>query len=257
MSGGELLESLRAGDGSEAWKRFLERYSSLILRVAAQFETEADLRSDCFVFVCDKLSDNGFRRLLQYEPEGPASFRSWLNVVVANLCIDWKRHKDGRARAFRSIQKLSPLEQMVFKFRFLQGLNRAACLASLQPSFPGLTEQQVSNAIAQVNTTLSQNQQWRLSVRHAETLSLNELQACEPADHAPGPEQSADNHEREAKLREALATMAPRQRLLIRLRYQQELSLKEIARLTRLGDPFRARRELQKALAELRRLIDD
>jgi len=52
-------------------------------------------------------------------------------------------------------------------------------------------------------------------------------------------------------LRQALARLTPHQRLLIKLRYQQDLSLKEVARLTRLGDPFRARRHIQAALDQL------
>jgi transcriptional regulator with XRE-family HTH domain len=41
--------------------------------------------------------------------------------------------------------------------------------------------------------------------------------------------------------------------LLLRLRYEQDLTLEEVARLVGLGDPYRAHREIQAAVAELGR----
>jgi RNA polymerase sigma factor (sigma-70 family) len=54
-------------------------------------------------------------------------------------------------------------------------------------------------------------------------------------------------------IQEALQRLAPRQRLLLRLRYEQDLTLEEVARLVGLGDPYRAHREIQAAVAELGR----
>ena len=56
-------------------------------------------------------------------------------------------------------------------------------------------------------------------------------------------------------LEAAMARLRPRQRLLIRLRYQQELTLEEIARLTGLPDPFRANRQIQAALEALAEIV--
>jgi DNA-directed RNA polymerase specialized sigma24 family protein len=58
------------------------------------------------------------------------------------------------------------------------------------------------------------------------------------------------------RLERALRGLQPQQRLLLKLRYQQELTLREIARLARLGDPFKARREIQKALKALKALLE-
>ena len=59
------------------------------------------------------------------------------------------------------------------------------------------------------------------------------------------------------RLEAALARLSARDRLLIRLRYQQNLTLKEVARLARLGDPFRARRRIQAALKLLTEFLGD
>ena len=57
------------------------------------------------------------------------------------------------------------------------------------------------------------------------------------------------------RLERAMAQLPPRQRMLLKLRFQQDLTLKETARLARLGDPFKARREIQKALQRLESLL--
>ncbi len=49
----------------------------------------------------------------------------------------------------------------------------------------------------------------------------------------------------------AMARLEPRQRLLLQLRFQQDLTLEEVARLTRLNDSFQVRREIEAALAAL------
>ena len=253
----ELLAQLKSRGRNKAWKQFLEVYSPVIMHIAGQYEYERGGLHDCYLFICEKLSDNDFHRLISFEPEGSASFRSWLNVVIANLCIDWRRHKRGRMRPYKSISKLPLFDQAVFKNMFQQQLSLQACFASMQTDFPELTESQLNKAVSRINERLTQRQRWLLSTRHEEMVSLDHADTGDPslktAEPGPGPEQSTALIQKQEKLQQALARLSPRQRLLIKLRYQQELSLKEVARLTRLGDPFRARRHIQAALIELAR----
>ena len=48
-----------------------------------------------------------------------------------------------------------------------------------------------------------------------------------------------------------MARLEPRQRLLLQLRYQQDLTLTEVAQLIGLSDPFKAKRQIDAALAAL------
>lgn len=229
------------------------------MRVAAQYESDRDRINECYLFVCEKLSDNGFRRLLQYQPGSTARFRTWLNVVIANLCIDWGRAQRGRPRPFTSIGALPGLEQAVFRCRFQQGLNFNACLAALQPDFPDLDESRLHRAVQRVSAALTPRQHFLLSVNRGGTVSLDDSETQMAIGQVPdqqvGPEAHAASIEARERLQLALGKLGARHRLLLELRYEQELSLKEIARLLRLGDPFRARREVQSALAELERLF--
>lgn len=257
----ELFAGLRSPAPDKAWKQFLEIYSPTIMLVAGQYEHHRDRLNDCYLFICEKLCDHGFRRILSYQPEGSASFRSWLNVVIANLCIDWRRHLRGRARPFKSIRALPVFDQMVFKYRIQQRMSPHACLAAMQPQFPDLTEPQLASAVSHINAMLTSRQHYLLSTQQTETVSLDqtgpEAGPDEPAEPGPGPEKSTHFAQKQERLEQALGELSPSQRLLLRLRYEQGLSLKEVARLMRLGDPFRARRQIQCALDELEQQLKD
>ena len=68
----------------------------------------------------------------------------------------------------------------------------------------------------------------------------------------PTPEALALDAEDRVRLAEAMQRLAIQPRLVLRLRFEQDLSLKEVARLTGLAGPQGAAREVERALAELR-----
>ena len=230
LSSGELLAGLRSSESSKAWKQFLDTYSPTIKHIASQYEHDRDRLSDCYLFICDGLSDNSFHRLLSYQPEGSANFRSWLKVVIANLCIDWHRLQYGRPRPFKSISRLSSYDQLVFKYRFQQRMSFSVCLETLLPQFPDLNEVQLAGAVNRINTMLTPSQHRHLEMQHATTVSLSHTESgrytFEPDEPAPDPEKSAIMKQDQDKLQQALTSLSSHHRLLIRLRYQQELSLK-------------------------------
>ena len=133
-----ILARLRSPVGDAAFARFLDMYSPLIMQVSRQYAFDSNRLNECFLFVSEKLSANNFHRLVSYKPEEAASFRSWFNVVIANLCIDWRRHRRGRPRLFKSILQLSSFDQSVFRHRFQQRLSIDACLETLRGHFPEL-----------------------------------------------------------------------------------------------------------------------
>ena len=75
-----LLGQLRSREPSDAWTTFLANYSPLLLDVVHLFERDADAAADCYLFVCEQLSRDNFKRLLRFRPNGPASFPTWLHV---------------------------------------------------------------------------------------------------------------------------------------------------------------------------------
>jgi RNA polymerase sigma factor (sigma-70 family) len=258
----ELLERLSSGRVDAAWSEFLARYSALIMHVIRRYEADHERATECFMHVCGALSDDRFRKLLSFRPGGPARFRTWLMAVAANLCVDWRRREQGRPRTLRCVARLPELEQQVYRCLYLHGMSRTQCRRVLLPRYPELTEQQVADINAHLFGLLTPRQRWRLSMRSPEVapvVSIAEYEddgdAWELADPGAGPDELTDETQQRRQLEEALAQLPEDQRLLLRLRYEQDLTLAEVARLTRQPDPFRANRQIHAALEALGRLM--
>jgi RNA polymerase sigma factor (sigma-70 family) len=250
----ELLCKLKSADSWDAWTEFLNRYASLIYQTANQFEFEQDRKNDCFLFVSEKLSQDGFKRLLKYKPTRKASFRNWLITVVFNLCIDWHRKEFGRASLAPSISALPAFDQLVYRYNFEQGLTTNDCLQLLSADFPDVTGQQLSQAIARIHRMLSPRQRWQIRVRLQRKQRSGERRLQE-VDQLPSPESDplvmAQESQQIEALQSALEALTDRQRLILHFRFHDGLTLKQIAQFAELGDSNRVWREIQEALQAL------
>jgi RNA polymerase sigma factor (sigma-70 family) len=259
-----LLERLSSGRVDSAWREFLARYSSLIMHVVRRHEADGEPATECFIYVCGALADDGFSRLRSFRSDGPARFETWLMAVVSNLCVDWRRKAQGRVRPLRSVSRLSELDQQVYRCIYVRGMSRAQCLGVLLPRYPDLTEQQVAEINGRLFALLTPRQRWQLSVRKPAlkpTPWSEESEDDDPTwqleEPGAGPDQLAEAGEEQRLLQDALAQLQPEQRLLLRLRYEQDLTLADVARLTDQPDPFRANRRIQGALKALAELLRD
>lgn len=255
-----ILSGLRSRLAQDAWAAFLESYSALILQVVHSFERDPDHVSDCFLFVCEQLSRKRFRRLRSFRPQGRARFSTWLRAVVRNLCLDWHRKEFGRHRVLQSVARLPALEQDLFRGLYQQGLSLDEAFAQLRTSYPTLTKNQLDEAEKRIRDRLSPRQLWLLSRRLPRVVPLeNGPDQIEPSQHqdipdlGPNPETLADFGERQAALSAALSRLSAQDRLLLRLRFEQELTLQEVARIARLGDAQKADRRLREILERLRK----
>src|SRR5258705_5591995 len=113
-----LLTELRSGLPYYAWTAFLTTYSGLIYGVIHMFAHEPDHTADCFLFVCEKLAENNYRRILAFKPDGKARFTTWARAVVRNLCLDWHRSQFGRKQVFSSVAARSGVDQEIFRAAF-------------------------------------------------------------------------------------------------------------------------------------------
>ena len=256
----EILGRLDSDAYQAAWSDFLAASSPVILQVVRLFERDDDRVSDCFLFVCEQLSHNRFRRLRKFKPEGKASFFTWLRSVARNLCRDWRRQRLGRPRIFRSVSRLSTLDQEVFRRVHQQGMTLSETRYALDILFPKLTEARIAESVERIERCLSSRQRWLLSTRQVRLQPLTSPSSEEgrPIEQeipnpGPDPETVAELRERRAALTHALSQLSKSERLLLRLRYEQELSLAEVARLAKLSNAQQADRRIRKALEALRK----
>jgi len=253
----QLFDQLGSPESEEAWSRFLEEYGTLIFQTVRHFEQNPDDVADCFQFICEQFVKDSFRRLRRFQPDGPAIFSTWLRAVVRNLCLDWHRKQFGLRRVFRSIERLSPLEQEIFRCVHEHALDEQETLVSLAPHFPQLTSETLSEAIKTINQELTGNQRWLLEAR-----SRHKAGAGEPGngnhpvgdavDSRPSPEFEAIQNERRAKVERALKKLSKADKLLIRLRFEEDLTLKQIADLLELGNAQRVDRRIKEVLTLIR-----
>lgn len=253
----ELLRRLQGAGSQQAWEQFLETYSAVILQVVKLFERDPDHVSDCFLYVCEQLSKQGFRRLRRYHSGGPASFSTWLRAVVRHLCLDWHRREFGRERVYRSVERLSALEQEVFTCRYRRGLSAEEMLPNLQSRFPRLDRPAVEGALERIERVLTPRQRWLLAAESSDTVSLNDGPvAADPIstqvpDPSPNAESEAALSEQRAQLARALRKLPAPERVLLRLRFAEDLTLEQVGRITGLGDAQTVDRHIRKILSRL------
>ena len=252
----KLLHKLSTQEAGAAWSEFLDCYAQLIMNTANQFEYHPDRIDECFLFVCEKLNDNGFRRLLNFNTRGTAKFRTWLTTVTFNLCVDWHRQEFGRVSMLPAISALPVIDQSVYRLVIEQGMSRETCYQTLSADFPDLTRELITIALKRITSTLTPRQRWQISVqnlgrRQAGPDPLQGQVALLP-DPESGPEMEAQIEQELDALQHAISKLPAKQRLLLQLRFQEGLSLKKIAQLTQLGDTNRVWRRIQAAITVLR-----
>lgn len=260
----EWLPARTSEDRERAWDLFLDDYAAVVLQVVRLFESDPDRVDDCFVFVCEHLRRDDLRRIRSFDEHGAASFPTWLRTVVRNLCLDWRRKRLGRPRPFRAIQRLAPPDEEVYRAVHLRGLTESEALEAVRLSLPEFSRADLAASLARIATALTPHQAWLVASRHLRQVSLSasggawqEGRELDPADGEPDPEASAALEEQLDLLRRGLETLAAEERLLLRLRYEQDLTLEEIGRLTGLGSATTAKRAIQRALDRLRGPLGD
>ncbi len=233
----------------------------LIMHVAAQFEYQQDRINECFLYACEQLNDNGFRRLLKFNAAGKAQFRTWLGSVVFNLCIDWHRREYGRVTLLPAIAALPAFDQSVYHLVIEQGMDKEASFQALKADFPDLTRELLANAVGRVHSLLTPRQRWQIAVRNRGRRQNqgefpgNQVEGL--PDTANGPEAETQKHQELETLQKAISRLPTEQRLLLRLRFQEGLGLKKIAQLKFHDDTNITWRQIQAAVDALIQLINN
>lgn len=255
-----LLEALRSPNScGEAWTEFLDSYSPVLYQTARACSSNEDAAADCYLFICEGLAKNGFRRLLKFKPDGNASFVTWLRVAARNLCMDWHRCHSGRLRPFKSLWGFSPLEIEVYTSRFVHAASQEETLQRLKPLFPHVSLGEISHIEERLQESLSSRQRWILASRKPCEFSTSAVADGESdadmvdlADSRPNQEACLVDREQQAQLQRSLAFLPAQERLLVQLRFEQDLSLDDIAQLCGLEDAQRVHRRLTAILTKLR-----
>ncbi|HVS09374.1 MAG TPA: sigma-70 family RNA polymerase sigma factor [Planctomycetota bacterium] len=254
----DLLERLEGDDRARAWSVLLERMAPLVLQVVGRQTRGEEECADCFVYACEQLARDDCRRLRRYRRAENASFDTWLRVVVRRLCVDWLRQRLGSRRPFRELAELSAFDLEVYRLVYEQGLGRDDAAAILEPSYPRAGAGAVERALERIERRLGARHHWLLSAWSLRASRPAPLSMTDPqiAHADPDPEMVAVRAELGRRLQRALAALPAADRLLLRLRYERGMALREIAELLDLGNPQRVDRRVRAVLDRLRDALD-
>jgi len=201
----ELSRLFQAPDGparDDAWADFVAAHSRLLLHVARSLNPDHDAAMDGYAYVLERLREDQSRRLRGYVADGGSKFTTWLVVVARRLCLDFHRHRYGRAR----------------------------------DSTPDSAAEQAARR--------------RLADLVAGAADPDQLAAP-----AADPALSAQVRELHEALAAATTRLAPTDRLLLKLRFDDDLSAREIAAVVGLPTPFHVYRRINTLLELLRRSL--
>jgi RNA polymerase sigma factor (sigma-70 family) len=248
---------LRSSLHWQAWNSFLNAYSSVILQAVRKTVWDEERAADCFVFVCERLQENHYRRLLSFRPDHQASFPGWLRVVVRRLALDWHRKQVGRQRPFDRISRLPLLHRALYHLRFERRLSLEESYEALRQDSPSLSLESLATAEDEIRRFLTDSQNWKLVAAHGPaSLSLDDPEApIELADGARTPEEVAIDEERLHLLGEAFTKLPPDEQVLLQLRFSRGLTLQKIAAFAGLPDAQSADRRIRACLEKMRKEI--
>jgi RNA polymerase sigma factor (sigma-70 family) len=236
LSDGDL-RTLLIQDPDRGWRAFIDQYTPAMLAFIERAGIhDKDEAMELYVLVCERLADDDCARIRRFDPSKGA-IASWLLVMVRNVMVDWVRSRAGRRRLFKSIQALPRLEQRVFELFYWENampgemVDRLAGEEFGSPSLAAVLE-----SLERVQQALTERQRGELlamTSRGAAAVSLDaptddETQAIDPADPAADVEGHAEAREADDLIGRALAGLAPEEAAIVRLKYEEGLSLKQI-----------------------------
>ncbi len=222
-------------DPDGAYTELLARYSTMLLRMIRRFMRDVDEVMEVYTSVCEKLRANDYGALRRFRAD--SELPPWLSVVVANACRDrFRRHKAVSVPQ-SVLGRLDRLEQLVFRY-YYQERFRHEDIAEVIIGKHGVecTPSDVVASIQRIDELLSVKKRWLLLAAlnsNRPTLSIDEMaeDGFETMDleDADAFEPGLPDGDALETLNSALETLAEEDRLLVLLRFEQDMTAVQIA----------------------------
>jgi len=245
LADSELL-SLFQTEPHRAWTVFIDRYADTIFKTLQRTGFDYDQAMERFVYVCEKLCEQNFRRLKTIKYAGnQGELTPWLCQVVKRLSINWAWSEEGRDRLFKSIANLSMREQKIFELYFRRGLLPSEIHEQLLLEHEkNLELADVFESLENIFTHLSDNKLWRLMSqlnRTKQTLSFDATDEetgikFEPVDESHNPEEVLIHKEENKIFEIALESLSVKEKLVLEFRYEEAMAVKDIAEILKLEE---------------------
>jgi DNA-directed RNA polymerase specialized sigma24 family protein len=241
----KLLSVLFAADedSSAAWEEFLGRYSKLILKVCWKYEHDRDTVMQRYLYVCEKLAADNFSLLKKYDSGLGASsgFASWLIVVVRRFCIDFYRERNGRPRYPAAVSRLSKEDKLFFSLYYWKGLSLGEIEEHMYSAGSPAAES-AGERLRRINSLLVRTPQRKPRIQF---VAFNEEIHVPENDDGTGEEYYAE-------LERMMSELPSREKIVVRLRFWEGLTAREIAQIMGITPYNKVYSILEKSLSILR-----
>jgi RNA polymerase sigma factor (sigma-70 family) len=263
MNDGHEIFELIDQDREAAWRRLVDDYSGLVLAVIARYNPNQDARMDAYLYVLEQLAADDMRRIRRYgqgSVERPCQFSTWLKLVVRNLYFDWFRHRHGRKSVPKEIQKLDERAQRIFKLVYWESYTPREAFEILRTSDSAVNYEAFLEALSEIDTRLTGINRAKIHrdfLRAVGPMSLDlDMEAGPPVEAQAAVEsikpdqETAAAEEREALWR-LLEELEPEERLIVRLRFYEGMTAKQIAAVLPSLEPMEIYRRIDKICNKL------
>lgn len=234
------IRDLLDRDPPAGWRAFVDRYTPVLLSLIERAGIrDYDEAMELYLMTCERLAAEQGARLRRHDPaKGPMG--AWLGAVVRHVIVDWVRTRAGRRRLFQSVEALPPRERAVFELYYWNDRTPSEiCEVLTMREGRKVTLPDVFAAMDAIDAALTDRHRRELLAMAVRSRAPSSLEAelesgLEVPDAAPDPERTLRASETAAVLETALASLPPEDAVIIRLKYVQGLSHRDIQRALHL-----------------------
>ena len=241
----ERVLKLLALGAAQGWRSFEAFFSEDMRRIILRHlpgSNHRQNREDAYQSLCEALLKNDLQRLKAYSGRGSPS--GFILQVIENLAIDHVRTIVPRRRLPAAIQRLSALDQSVFRLLYWERLppDPKALLPHLARDEPHVSQAAVADSIANVRAALpasysaeahGPDKMIDLSAADESLLGDGDLAVPTPEDNLLGEQQASLLEQALAVVRQALPRLNASERLYLQYALNGHPA-REIARLAGL-----------------------
>ena len=217
-----------------------------IVRTTGRRRLPAGEREDFAGFVRLRLIDDDYAVLRKFQHR--SSLRTYLVAVIERLSLDFCVERWGRWRPSAAADRLGPVAVLLERLVSRDGYTLEEAMEIVRTNHASeLSQRQLRDLWTQLPARFKTTE---VGEEAAATVSSNQTSASsvEDAEHQKGIERL------ERTLRSAFADIPDQDRVFLALRFDQELSLAQIATLTGISAPTLHRR-IDRTIKELRRAL--
>ena len=230
----DQIRALLERDPREGWRAFIDAYTPVLLTLIERAGLrDRDEAMDVYVRTCERLAERGCERLRRHDPSR-GEYAGWLAAVVRHVIVDWVRSRAGRRRLFGVIKALDPAAQRVFELYYWEDRTPTEIAGIMRSADPAIDLTAVFDALERVDRVLTDRHRSELLSMAARARSAGSLDADpERAAEIPDPSQATPEsvmtaREVDARFASALASLPAEDAAIVRLRFVQGLTLRQV-----------------------------